>query len=119
MRKKHRNDYNHGKDGWIGGNPSFNGKRGFGGNDQRPHQLRTGATAMSYQAERYNKFYYSVGKDPADMTDDELDQEIESAESYFERCRQEGQGVGTKEGGRKRICVAEKDKRTMTRESHS
>jgi len=26
MRVKHRNDYNHGKNGWIGGNPRYSGK---------------------------------------------------------------------------------------------
>ncbi len=28
MRQKHRNDYNHGKHGWIGGNPRYGRSRG-------------------------------------------------------------------------------------------
>lgn len=28
MRRKHRNDYNHGRDGWIGGNPRYGKHRG-------------------------------------------------------------------------------------------
>lgn len=28
MRKKHRNDKNHGKDGWVGGNPRHGRSRG-------------------------------------------------------------------------------------------
>jgi hypothetical protein len=28
MRKKHRNDKNHGKDGWVGGNPRYGKARG-------------------------------------------------------------------------------------------
>lgn len=28
MRKKHRNDHNHGKQGWIGGNPRHGRARG-------------------------------------------------------------------------------------------
>ena len=29
MKNKHRNDKNHGKDGWVGGNPRYGRKRGF------------------------------------------------------------------------------------------
>ena len=29
MRQKHRNDHNHGKSGWVGGNPRYGKKRGF------------------------------------------------------------------------------------------
>jgi hypothetical protein len=34
VRKKNRNDYNHGKDGWVGGNPRYGRKRGFRKSDQ-------------------------------------------------------------------------------------
>lgn len=27
MRRKHRNDYAHGKSGWVGGNPRYRRKR--------------------------------------------------------------------------------------------
>jgi len=27
MRTKHRNDKNHGKNGWVGGNPRYNRKK--------------------------------------------------------------------------------------------
>jgi len=34
MRTKHRNDMNHGKNGWVGGNPRYGRKRGFRKSDQ-------------------------------------------------------------------------------------
>lgn len=34
MRNKHRNDKNHGKNGYVGGNPRYGRKRGFRKSDQ-------------------------------------------------------------------------------------
>ncbi len=34
MRTKHRNDKNHGRNGWVGGNPRYAGK-GFKKGDRR------------------------------------------------------------------------------------
>lgn len=28
MKTKHRNDYNHGKNGWVGGNPRYGKSKG-------------------------------------------------------------------------------------------
>lgn len=38
-KAKHRRDHNHGKRGWVGGNPRYSGRWGWG-NDQRPHKVR-------------------------------------------------------------------------------
>lgn len=40
MRKKHRNDYNHGKRGHIGGNPRYRGK-GFQKGDRAKEKARS------------------------------------------------------------------------------
>jgi hypothetical protein len=37
-KAKHRKDQNHGKSGWVGGNPRYNRRKS--GNDQRPHRTR-------------------------------------------------------------------------------
>jgi len=42
MRRKHRNDKNHGKNGWIGGNPRYGKSKGF----------RKGQRASTKQGER-------------------------------------------------------------------
>lgn len=52
-----------------------------------------------------NIFYFSVKKLVEDMSLEELNDEIESAERYFGECRRYGQGVGSKEGGRYRKCL--------------
>lgn len=52
-------------------------------------------------------FYFSVEKRPADMSDDELVQEINAARRYENRCAEIGQGVNTKEFMRRRNCEHE------------
>ncbi len=56
MGPKHRNDYNHGKHGWIGGNPRFGKTRGnFKGKRQGAHRqaLRIVRSALAdMRAER-------------------------------------------------------------------
>lgn len=54
-----------------------------------------------------NFFYFSVAKLPADMTQDELEREIEAADHYTERCREIGQGVNSKEHVRRQRCAAQ------------
>lgn len=40
-RGKHRNDYNHGKDGRIGGNPRYAQIKSLNSRDERPHKNRS------------------------------------------------------------------------------
>ena len=40
-RRKAQADGNHGKCGYVGGNPRYNGKRGGNWIDTRPHKNRT------------------------------------------------------------------------------
>jgi hypothetical protein len=40
MKKKHRNDKNHGRNGWVGGNPRYAGK-GFKKGDREKDKTAT------------------------------------------------------------------------------
>jgi hypothetical protein len=66
---------------------------------------------MTNTTPRPNIFYYSVPKLEKDMTDDELVDEINAAVIYADRCRESGQGIGSKEHVRKRHCELELVKR--------
>lgn len=50
MRKKNRNDYNHGKDGWVCGNPRYAKKKrpGKGSSSQKPDRQKDKQTARKY-----------------------------------------------------------------------
>ena len=50
----------------------------------------------------YQKFYHRVGKDPQDMTKDELQEELEGCEEWEEECKRIGQGINSKETIRER-----------------
>lgn len=43
MRTKHRNDQNHGKNGWVGGNPRYAGK-GFKKGDRNKDKAQSRKT---------------------------------------------------------------------------
>ena len=47
MRKKNRNDYNHGKDGWVSGNPRYGKKKrpGKGSASQKPDRAKSNQAA--------------------------------------------------------------------------
>ena len=58
-------------------------------------------------------FYFSVNKLASEMSDDELDQEISSAESALAYCRETQSGFSTKESVRKRHCESERSLRKI------
>jgi hypothetical protein len=45
----------------------------------------------------FNRFYFSVPKNPVDMTREEAERECESAERCFAHCRESGCGISSKE----------------------
>lgn len=53
---------------------------------------------------RPNFFYYSVPKQPEDMNEDELVEEVHSCYRAYQRAREFQQGISTKEAIRKRNC---------------
>lgn len=55
-------------------------------------------------APEFRYFHFSVPKLAEQMTKDELEQECESAESYFRACREIQQGINSKETVRYRDC---------------
>ena len=65
----------------------------------------------------YNKFYHFVPKDPQDMTEDELTDEMESCQEYERECIRIGQGINSKENMRERGVRAELNRRLSEREN--
>ena len=53
----------------------------------------------------FKGYYFSTNKAPEAMTMVELDWEVESAEGYFDRCREIEQGINSKEWVRYRRCI--------------
>lgn len=52
-----------------------------------------------------------MGRDPAEMTVDELEGDIEWMQTYFDECARIGQGINTKESVRMRRLKAELESR--------
>lgn len=69
---------------------------------------------MARKPKRYERFYFSVAKDAADMTAEELKSELASAQRHFAWCAEHGHGVSTKESARERDCAWEKARREPT-----
>ena len=59
----------------------------------------------------YNKFYHFIPKDPQDMTEDELNDEMESCKDWEQECIKIGQGINSKENLRERRVRAELNSR--------
>lgn len=58
-------------------------------------------------------FYFSVKGLASTLSNEDLLREYWNAETYFEACRREGQGINSKETIRHRDCVAEIEKRGL------
>lgn len=58
-------------------------------------------------------FYFSVKGVVSDLSNEDLLREYWNAETYFEACRREGQGINSKESIRHSHCLAEIEKRGL------
>lgn len=62
-------------------------------------------------SEEYKGFYYATNKRVEDLTNDELKDEIEAAETIAEDAEYNGYGIGTKESVRHRFALLERGRR--------